>query len=171
MIKAVHIVSVPYTGTRFLKNLLDANGYEADFVHTYTRGNVWQQRIRSGKVPVVIPIRDPMLHVISCKYRNAHFRVHDFDRLAEFYSPDGGPHFFRTDGEPEVELRRLGEFLGEEITDDTGWEPVDPTKDAAGLRRDYHETGTFKGMEVFTPQVGEKARAMLRDLGYTMEWL
>ena len=164
------LVSVPFSGTRFLRKILEENGRTPDEeIHTFVQA-MWPQWFQEG--PVICPIRDPMLHAIGIinrgKDHSLNMRLQDFDVLASLATDQ--THFFPIDThDREGETKKLATFLGlGTVTID--WTPVGTIEDRTGLRAKYMADGIAP--KAWTDQVGWPARQLLRSLGYShLKWL
>jgi hypothetical protein len=158
------MVSVPYTGTRFLRKLLEANHCPPrQQIHTHARAewHVWFED------KVLCPMRDPILHAIGVVNRGSELRLRDFDVLAGLANEN--THFFCVGTENMAgEHFALESWLGRTLRID--WTPVGTHEDVTGLRAKYLETGEVP-RPAWLDDIGDGARALLRRLGYQMEWL
>jgi len=162
-----NMVSVPYTGTRFLRKILDENHRPpVEQMHTYVAAewHVWFDGL------VVCPMRDPMLHAIGIINReHGEPRWSDFELLASL--ANAGTHFFCIDnGDPAGEVERLADWLGVRDPLVVDWAPVGQRPDRLGWRRAYLEDGVLPDPG-WPHQVGDGTRALLRRLGYERDWL
>lgn len=162
----VRLISIPYTGTNFLKRLLESDDIPVKRTHTYVDN--WRA-FASKAQAVVGPMRDPMLHVTSCEQRGATLRTHHFNEFAEWMDPK---QVCCVDLDPAEQLAKLSSYLGLQVRAHHGWDPVGKqAEDDVGKRADYLRTGTFEGMEDQVRIIEHHTRDWLRELGYTMGWL
>jgi hypothetical protein len=163
-----YLVSVPYTGTRFVQKLLRDNGLKArEEIHTHVEAR-WPEWFEHR---VLVPMRDPILHAITCVNLGREHRLRDFDVLAGLATAD--THFFRVDAtdtdDRDARMIMLAAWLNlNAIRID--WTPEGQSTDKTGLKADYLATGEVPDPS-WLDAIGWPARAMLRGLGYRMKWL
>jgi hypothetical protein len=158
------MVSVPYTGTRFLRQILDANGCPPiEQIHTFVAAK-WDHWFDG---PVVAPMRDPVLHAITCENRGRpRNHLDGYETLASL--ANDRTHFFCVDQDPEGQWRGLEMFLGRPLIGE--WQSVGHGEDVTGVRARYMATGEVPN-PAWLDEIGDGTRALLRRLGYTMRWL
>lgn len=166
--RTYNMVSVPGTGTRFLRGIVDDNHCPpSQQVHTYDQ-SVWPTWFDEW---VLCPMRDPMLHAIGRMTReHGPPLFEEFELLAGLANER--THFFCVDSPDRLgQTEALSEWL--RVPDlAIDWEPRrwHQGEDKTGWRSRYLETGTLPHPEWFG-RVGENTKALLKRLGYTMDWL
>jgi len=163
-----NMVSVPGTGTRFLRGIVDDNHCpprEQVHVHVPARWPDWFSEW------VLCPIRDPMLHAIGRMTReHGEPLFEDFETLATLANER--THFFCVDSpDRQGQTQALSEWLRvPDLAIDWDTSKWFQKPDRTGWRQRYTETGELPNPE-WPSMVGQNTRDLLKRLGYTMEWL
>jgi len=167
--KTYNMVSVPGTGTRFLRGIVDDNHCPpGQQVHTHVQAE-WPKWFDEGWV--LCPIRDPMLHAIGRMTReHGPPLFEEFELLAGLANER--THFFCVDSPDRIGQRAaLAEWL--RVPDlAIDWDPSRwfQKEDKTGWRQRYTETGDLPD-PTWPSMIGGNTRVLLKRLGYTMDWL
>lgn len=166
----VRLVSVPHSGTRFMRTLLDQ---VCDYTSHHTDDLGFPHPYHATD-KVVVPLRDPML--AECSRLEGHMGglpVTEWLKVAEWY---GHPNvwYFRVDGPTDMrgyQLNMLGLFLRADVPQ-TDWEPVGVTVN--NTLREKYEAGQIDSR--LTPawtflRQSKEVYDLFHAHGYNLPWM
>ncbi len=166
---SVRLASVPHTGTLFLHRLMRIDGHRH-----FPDQEI--ERWREAGDKIVIPLRDPVLALVSTLNRGQKDDIAAlFNLIARDYAPLPNVHFFRVDaprGTENERLRALEQFTGVIYGGvDIDWTPLNESGDPLGLKRPYGEGEMPAPLPAFVDRLTDDVCDLLAVHGYDLPWL